>query len=201
MGVIMALALVIYAYRHHVHNNAQRRREMAQNGSDASVRMSQGDGEAEAEEEEEPENQPPAPGAFGHANILLAALNQPSPYHQRARYGIRVWRHRPGGTPSESDHGYSTMTPHEDSEYQYVEPEPILVHVEPDRHNVEQPPGTLRVKRPKLTAPTATLLDLSHPNTRDMSDVPPRLDPPPQTVLPSRRSLIKAQVHAMDTMC
>lgn len=137
----------------------------------------------------------------GHANILLAALNQPSPYHQRARYGIRVWRHRPGGTPSESDHGYSTMTPHEDSEYQYVEPEPILVHVEPDRHNVEQPPGTLRVKRPKLTAPTATLLDLSHPISRDMSDVPPRLDPPPQTVLPSRRSIIKAQVHAMDTMC
>ncbi|XP_033636500.1 VWFA and cache domain-containing protein 1-like [Asterias rubens] len=201
MGVIMALALVIYAYRHHVHNNAQRRREMAQNGSDASVRMSQGDGEAEPEEEEEPENPPPAPGAFGHANILLAALNQPSPYHQRARYGIRVWRHRPGGTPSESDHGYSTMTPHEDSEYQYVEPEPILVHVEPDRHNVEQPPGTLRVKRPKLTAPTATLLDLSHPISRDMSDVPPRLDPPPQTVLPSRRSIIKAQVHAMDTMC
>ena len=140
----------------------------------------------------------------GQANIMLAAIHNPSPYHQRIRHGIRVWR-RGGGTPSEIDHGYSTMTPHEDSEYQYVEPEPIVI--EPERRDIER-------QRSESPIPqTATLLDpASFDELAFDSDSPtglkqstsqtvvPKIDPPPQTVLP-RRTHVKAQVHMVDTFC
>lgn len=170
---------------------------------------------------------------------MLAAIHNPSPYHQRIRHGIRVWR-RGGGTPSESDHGYSTMTPHEDSEYHYVEPEPLLV--EPERRHMEQrQPLPRDARSPRHTGSAACRSDSSSPErchrspahpgpsspdrrtmlvdtdasftdfdddasiiqskpTASQDTVVPKIDPPPQTVLP-RRTHVKAQVHMVDTFC
>ncbi|XP_071491032.1 VWFA and cache domain-containing protein 1-like [Diadema antillarum] len=212
LGVILSLALVIYIYRHHVHNQERRRREMAQNGSDTSVRMTQGDADAADATDpggagsNSPDNQPP-PGAYGQGNVILAALHHPSPYHQRIRHGIRIWR-RHGQAPSESDHGYSTMTPHEDSEYQYVEPEPVVAS--PERNIVDPPPGMLHVdgpmELPTVTCRTALITRGSSPPSCDNPLAPsivPKIDPPPQTVLPRRSHHMRtrAQVHSVDTTC
>lgn len=214
LAVILSLALVIYIYRHHVHNQERRRREMAQQGSDTSVRMTQGDGDggdgmeadAGAGGSNAPDNQPP-PGAYGQGNIILAALHHPSPYHQRIRHGIRIWR-RQGQAPSESDHGYSTMTPHEDSEYQYVEPDPVVAS--PERNIVDPPPGMLHVDRsnelPSDTCRTALLeRDCSPPSCDNplSQSIVPKIEPPPQTVLPRRSHHMRtrAQVHSVDTTC
>ncbi|XP_071952059.1 VWFA and cache domain-containing protein 1-like [Antedon mediterranea] len=216
MGFIVVLALSFFIYRHNVHR--LQRLEMA-NYQDASVRMSQ-DNEAEIEDDS-PMDPPQGGGAVGghmHANIVLAALDRPSPYHQRMRH--HVWRHHHGATPSESDHGYSTMTPHEDSEYHYVEPEPLYndrgrhYHGRAEFSDDASSVSTSLIEPPLLNPPPRVSSERQsrRNKARSYHSVPSQdivegqekvIDPVPgQTVLPSlppSMLQVPVQVHHVDT--
>ena len=89
--------------------------------------------------------------AGGHTNILLATFDSPSVSPYRVNSGYR----RPVGyaNTTESDLGYSTMTPHEDSEIASSCVEPLIIGR--DRY------------RPKQTSP------------KPSADVPTIPPPPP----------------------
>ncbi|XP_074642229.1 VWFA and cache domain-containing protein 1-like [Tubulanus polymorphus] len=101
MGCFLVLALSVYCYRHHVHRHGH---QYITSVHDTQVRMAQLDNEPE---DIEPHEEP----GIGHTNIVLASFENAasiSPYRVNTMY------RRPVG--ADSDHGYSTMTPHEDSE-------------------------------------------------------------------------------------
>lgn len=204
LGIVTFLILVVYVYCHHIHKEARRQNEMDHNGSHVSVRVNVSNENVAVMEgnEDDDQNGPPGGGRYAQGNIALAAMEPPNPYHQIPGRRIRIWR-RPGNAPSESDHGYSTMTPHEDSEYHYVEPEPIVVA--PKHHLVEPPPGMVHVPRPDSPSASTSLLDCeSDAATCGSGPITiPKIDPPPQTVLPrkSHRMRTRVQVHSVDTVC
>lgn len=217
MGCFLVLALAVYCYRHHVHRTMAH--QFVSSVPDTQVRMSHLD-----EVEDLDHHEDPGAGEWswrpcetkteivertnehfrlilGHANVVLAsfenALNM-SPY--RVNTGYR----RPAG--GDSDHGYSTMTPHEDTEpVPYVEP--LLVGREKYR-----PPQS-------VTSSSRTSSPVPHP----LSPPPPpplstHLGPlpfatgmspllvdaePPQTVIPDasrpHHVLASVQVHMVDT--
>ena len=96
MGCFLVLALGVYCYKHHVHRNSHQ----YMTSSHDTHRGSQLDNDMdEPDTLEEP------------GNIVLASFETAatvSPYRMNINY------RRPTG--GESDHGYSTMTPHDDSE-------------------------------------------------------------------------------------
>ncbi|KAL5022166.1 hypothetical protein ScPMuIL_001321 [Solemya velum] len=101
MGCFLVLALGVYCYRHHIHRNShQYISTLPENQNRMSHYYDQDD-----------PDQVEDPGA-GHTNFVLATFDNPasiSPYRVNTSY------RRPAG--GDSDHGYSTMTPHEDSEH------------------------------------------------------------------------------------
>ncbi|XP_006825614.1 VWFA and cache domain-containing protein 1-like [Saccoglossus kowalevskii] len=112
MGCILVLGLIMYVYRQHVQ---RLRRAEFSHTPETSVRMSQLDNERDHDEDPPDEQR-----TVGHTNIIIATIEHP-PHYEHRRQSARMWR----GGGAESDHGYSTMTPHEDSEY--IEPEPLSV--------------------------------------------------------------------------
>ena len=101
----------------------------------------------------------------GHTNFVLASFENPasiSPYRVNTSY------RRPAG--GDSDHGYSTMTPHEDSEHASL---PCL------------DPHTIGKDRFKPTPYTSLLATTTHP---------PVLPPPPGSTT-SRRSRSPTPPH------
>ncbi|XP_071850515.1 VWFA and cache domain-containing protein 1-like [Apostichopus japonicus] len=203
LGIVTFLILVIYVYCHHIHKEARRQSELAHHGSHASVRVNVSTENVAVIEGQDGDDHgnPPGGGRYGQGNIALAAIEPPNPYHQAPRRGIRIWRRHPNA-PSESDHGYSTMTPHEDSEYHYVEPEPIVVA--PKHQMVDPPPGVVHLPRPESPSAFTSLLDCeSDAATCGSGPITiPKIDPPPQTVLPrkSHRVRTQVQVHSVDTV-
>lgn len=100
MGCFLLLALGVYCYRHHVHRHSH---QYVSTLPDNNQR-----GSHYYEDEPEPTDDTTA----GHTNFVLASFENPasiSPYRVNTSY------RRPAG--GDSDHGYSTMTPHEDSEH------------------------------------------------------------------------------------
>ncbi|XP_076463028.1 VWFA and cache domain-containing protein 1-like [Babylonia areolata] len=149
MGCFLLLALGVYCYRHHVHRHSH---QYVSTLPDNPQRNSH-----YYEDEPEPTDDTTA----GHTNFVLASFENPasiSPYRVNTSY------RRPAG--GDSDHGYSTMTPHEDSEHASL---PCL-----DPHSIAK-------DRFKPTPYTAVL---SHP---------PVLPPPPSSS--SRRSRSPTPPH------
>jgi len=195
MGCFLVLALGVYCYRHHVHRNSH---QYISSLPDTNLRMSNLDNELE-----EPE--PLEEGGAGHTNIVLATFENPasiSPYRVNTTY-------RRPATTGESDHGYSTMTPHEDSSEQASTTciEPLIVgrdRYRPSPHTVLKttpmippPPSSRRSRSP--TPPQTRLL--THPAIPEQTVLPE-----PHTVLgttipeSSPHSVIaNVQVHMVDT--
>ena len=152
----------------------------------------------------------------GHTNFVLASMENPasvSPYRVNTSY------RRPAG--GDSDHGYSTMTPHEDSEHASI---PCLdpFNISKDRF---RPPNSLSLsKTPVLPPPPQSSSRRSRsptpPQTRLSSlytaipeqTVLPRSGVPGQTVLPRGSTvatiipengphniLANVQVHMVDS--
>ncbi|XP_064624547.1 VWFA and cache domain-containing protein 1-like isoform X2 [Lineus longissimus] len=167
MGCFLVLALAVYCYRHHVHRNNH---QYITSIPDTGVRMSQLDNE---QEDIEPHEEP----GSGHTNIVLASFENAasiSPYRVNTMY------RRP--TTGDSDHGYSTMTPHEDSEQASTTCiEPLIVGK--DRYK----PSAYISKAPAIPPPPSSGTRRSRSPT------------PPQTRLPTHHTVIPEQ-HAIGPM-
>ncbi|KAG8226717.1 hypothetical protein J437_LFUL005534 [Ladona fulva] len=175
MGFFLILAIIIYCYRHHVHRNNH---SYLSSVPDTAVRMSQLDNEVDdmdSHEESLPGN-----------NVLLnrqEAVAVPdigvaiSPYRVNTGY-----RRPPGG---DSDHGYSTMTPHEDSEHMPTA-EPLLLLLPPDFERRRQPPS--------LSLPSSSRASSPFPHSHSVSALPH------VTILPEQpnRLLAPVTVHMVD---
>ncbi|XP_046344826.2 VWFA and cache domain-containing protein 1-like [Haliotis rufescens] len=191
MGCFLLVALGVYCYRHHVHRNSH---HYISTLPDNQNRMSH-----YYNEPDDPE--PTEEQGAGHTNFVLASFENPasiSPYRVNTSY------RRPAG--GDSDHGYSTMTPHEDSEHASLPClEPLLIGK--DRY---KPHGL--TKTPMLPPPPTT-------SRRSRSPTPPQtrlstyMPIPEQTVIPSESILgpttviaeaphsviANVQVHMVDT--
>lgn len=136
----------------------------------------------------------------GHTNVIvLASFDQPaasiSPYRMNPTY------RRP--TNTESDLGYSTMTPHEDSEQASTCIEPLIIGRDRYRPStsavaktttpmIPPPPSSRRSCSP---TPHQTKLPTHNP-------IPEQTDIPSQTILPTdspHRIMAPVQVHMVDT--
>ncbi|XP_075930052.1 VWFA and cache domain-containing protein 1 isoform X1 [Petromyzon marinus] len=101
MGVVMVVVLGIYAYRHQ--KQRQRHQHMSPLATqEMSVRMSNIDTERDEDSHEDR-------GIMGHTRFIAAVMERRAHSPDRRR---RYW----GRSGTESDHGYSTMSPQEDSE-------------------------------------------------------------------------------------
>ena len=129
----------------------------------------------------------------GHTNFVLSTFENPasiSPYRVNTSY------RRPAG--GDSDHGYSTMTPHEDSEHASL---PCLEPLIKERYK----PGSLSVVK---NTPGKIPPPPSH-YRRSRSPTPPKYYQPipEQTIIPPQTTIIEhpssvianVQVHMVDT--
>lgn len=182
MGCFLVLALGVYCYRHHIHRSSH---QYINNLPENQNRMSH------FYEEEPPE--PTDDIAAGHTNFVLSTFENPasiSPYRVNTSY------RRPAG--GDSDHGYSTMTPHEDSEHASL---PCLEPLIKERYK----PGSLSVVK---NTPGKIPPPPSH-YRRSRSPTPPKYYQPipEQTVIPPQTTIIEhpnsvianVQVHMVDT--
>ncbi|XP_014679119.1 PREDICTED: VWFA and cache domain-containing protein 1-like [Priapulus caudatus] len=124
MGCFLVLALVVYCIRHHVQRSAH---QYVSTINDTAVRMSQLDNEPDGDDGDLPTGggggggEPAA--AAGHTNVIvLASFENPASV---SPYRINTTYRRPLG--ADSDHGYSTMTPHEDSEHCGPHADPLMI--------------------------------------------------------------------------
>ncbi|XP_078657688.1 VWFA and cache domain-containing protein 1-like isoform X1 [Branchiostoma floridae x Branchiostoma belcheri] len=145
MAVILVFALAIYFYRHHVHR--VQRQQTLQN-AETTMRMSQLD-ERDEEPDDPPENHGIGSFLLDHTSFFLATIERRPSHHDRRNRYSRSTR----GT--DSDHGYSTMTPHEDSENPPAYLEPLVLEpLTADKNYSERldpPPQTMLGN--KLQAP------------------------------------------------
>ncbi|CAL1540838.1 unnamed protein product [Lymnaea stagnalis] len=103
MGCFLLLALGVYCYRHHVHRHSHHYMSTLPDNTNR-ISHYYNDEEQDAAED--------LSAGECHTNFVLASFENPasvSPYRVNTSY------RRPAG--GDSDHGYSTMTPHEDSEH------------------------------------------------------------------------------------
>ena len=132
----------------------------------------------------------------GHTNFLLATFENPasvSPYRMSTSY------RRPAG--GDSDHGYSTMTPQEDSEHASLPcSEPFIskdrykpVSYAITKSHALPPPPSTNSSRRSPTPPQTKLTKIYQP-------IPEQTIIPQQTVLPEINNVIaNVQVHMVDT--
>ena len=199
MGCFLVLALAVYCYRHHVHRQTHQYITAAPDMCNRSP----------IEKEPDDMDQPDEISA-GHTNMMTVAFENPASI---SPYRINTTYRRPTG--GESDHGYSTMTPHDDSEQASTTcAEPLLISRDRYRPPAPQikgmipPPPTSRRSRsptPPQTIPEQTLLLSDVPRGTTLPETPGVTilpEAPGQTVIyrPSGEShSVVAQVHMIDT--
>ena len=115
----------------------------------------------------------------GHTNIVLATFDNPaasiSPYRVNTTY------RRP--TTGDSDHGYSTMTPHDDSEQASTTcVEPLII----GRDRYRPAPHTVLKTTPMLPPPPGH-------NRRSRSPTPPHTQVPKHASIPEQSTLLQGQ--------
>lgn len=177
MGFFLVLVLVIYCYRQRLHRSAGQ----YINAPGSNIQMSH------LNEADDIEPYEAYPG--GNSNALATFENpvNVSPYQMNTNY-----RRPPGG---DSDHGYSTMTPHEDSEYTSSCVEPLMVGK--DRLRTASPMALTSNSRASSPVPLPNIRpDMSSTHVRHTLDLS-------QTVIPEARHghhiLAPVQVHMVDT--
>lgn len=192
MGIFLVLALSVYCYRHHVHRTSH---QYVTSLPENQARMSH-----YYYETEEPE--PHEEIGTGHTNFVLAPFENPasiSPYRVNTTY------RRPAG--GDSDHGYSTMTPHEDSEHASLPClEPLLIGK--DRFKPPTYPGS---KAPVIPPPPMICSRRSRSPTPPQTRLSTYTPIPEQTLLPSQQTVVgttipegshsiiaNVQVHVVD---
>uniref|UniRef100_A0A673LVS0 VWFA and cache domain-containing protein 1 n=1 Tax=Sinocyclocheilus rhinocerous TaxID=307959 RepID=A0A673LVS0_9TELE len=134
MGCIMVLVLAVYAYRHQIHR--RRHQHMSPLAAqEMSVRMSNLDNERDDRDEDSHEDR----GIISNTRFIAAVIERHTHSPERRR---RYW----GRSGTESDHGYSTMSPQEDSENPPCNNDPLSAGVDVGNHDedldLDTPPQT-----------------------------------------------------------
>ena len=179
MGCFLVLAMGVYCYRHHIHRNSHQYISNLQENPNRTSNFYDTD-------DIDPIDEP----GTGHTNFLLATFENPasvSPYRMSTSY------RRPAG--GDSDHGYSTMTPHEDSEHASLPcSEPFISNdrYKPVSYAITKsyalpPPPSYNSSRRSPTPPQTKVTNIYQPI-------------PEQTIIPEINNVIaNVQVHMVDT--
>uniref|UniRef100_A0A3B4AXJ2 Uncharacterized protein n=1 Tax=Periophthalmus magnuspinnatus TaxID=409849 RepID=A0A3B4AXJ2_9GOBI len=134
MGCIMVLVLAVYAYRHQIHRRSHQHMSPLA-AQEMSVRMSNLDNERDERDEDSHEDR----GIMSNTRFIAAVIERHTHTPERRR---RYW----GRSGTESDHGYSTMSPQEDSENPPGNNDPLSAGVDVGNHDddldLDTPPQT-----------------------------------------------------------
>ncbi|KAG9277320.1 VWFA and cache domain-containing protein 1 [Astyanax mexicanus] len=134
MGCIMVLVLAVYAYRHQIHRRSHQHMSPLA-AQEMSVRMSNLDNERDERDEDSHEDR----GIISNTRFIAAVIERHTHSPERRR---RYW----GRSGTESDHGYSTMSPQEDSENPPCNNDPLSAGVDVGNHDedldLDTPPQT-----------------------------------------------------------
>ncbi|XP_059416238.1 VWFA and cache domain-containing protein 1-like isoform X2 [Carassius carassius] len=134
MGCIMVLVLAVYAYRHQIHRRSHQHMSPLAT-QEMSVRMSNLDNERDDRDDDSHEDR----GIISNTRFIAAVIERHTHSPERRR---RYW----GRSGTESDHGYSTMSPQEDSENPPCNNDPLSAGVDVGNHDedldLDTPPQT-----------------------------------------------------------
>ncbi|KAM8889913.1 VWFA and cache domain-containing protein 1 [Synchiropus picturatus] len=134
MGCIMVLVLAVYAYRHQIHRRSHQHMSPLA-AQEMSVRMSNLDNERDERDDDSHEDR----GIISNTRFIAAVIERHTHTPERRR---RYW----GRSGTESDHGYSTMSPQEDSENPPGNNDPLSAGVDVGNHDddmdLDTPPQT-----------------------------------------------------------
>ncbi|KAM6962725.1 VWFA and cache domain-containing protein 1 [Aplochiton taeniatus] len=134
MGCIMVLVLAVYAYRHQIHRRSHQHMSPLA-AQEMSVRMSNLDNDRDERDEDSHEDR----GIISNTRFIAAVIERHTHSPERRR---RYW----GRSGTESDHGYSTMSPQEDSENPPGNNDPLSAGVDVGNHDddldLDTPPQT-----------------------------------------------------------
>ncbi|XP_023574065.1 VWFA and cache domain-containing protein 1 isoform X2 [Octodon degus] len=134
MGCIMVLVLAVYAYRHQIHRRSHQHMSPLA-AQEMSVRMSNLENDRDERDEDSHEDR----GIISNTRFIAAVIERHAHSPERRR---RYW----GRSGTESDHGYSTMSPQEDSENPPCNNDPLSAGVDVGNHDedldLDAPPQT-----------------------------------------------------------
>ncbi|XP_048395492.1 VWFA and cache domain-containing protein 1 isoform X2 [Stegostoma tigrinum] len=134
MGCIMVLVLAVYAYRHQIHRRSHQHMSPLA-AQEMSVRMSNLENDRDERDEDSHEDR----GIISNTRFIAAVIERHAHSPERRR---RYW----GRSGTESDHGYSTMSPQEDSENPPCNNDPLTAGVDVGNHEedleLDTPPQT-----------------------------------------------------------
>lgn len=134
MGCIMVLVLAVYAYRHQIHRRSHQHMSPLA-AQEMSVRMSNLENDRDERDDDGPEDR----GIISNTRFIAAVIERHAHSPERRR---RYW----GRSGTESDHGYSTMSPQEDSENPPCTSDPLSAGVDVGNHDedleLDTPPQT-----------------------------------------------------------
>ncbi|EHB12295.1 VWFA and cache domain-containing protein 1 [Heterocephalus glaber] len=140
MGCIMVLVLAVYAYRHQIHRRSHQHMSPLA-AQEMSVRMSNLENDRDERDDDSHEDR----GIISNTRFIAAVMERHAHSPERRR---RYW----GRSGTESDHGYSTMSPQEDSENPPCSSDPLSAGVDVGNHDEEL----------DMAAPPQTAALLSH---------------------------------------
>ncbi|CAL9695569.1 unnamed protein product [Knipowitschia caucasica] len=145
MGCIMVLVLAVYAYRHQIHRRSHQHMSPLA-AQEMSVRMSNLENERDERDEDSHEDR----GIISNTRFIAAVIERHTHTPERRR---RYW----GRSGTESDHGYSTMSPQEDSENPPGNNDPLSAGVDVGNHDddmdLDTPPQTAALLSHKFSHP------------------------------------------------
>ncbi|XP_055978206.1 VWFA and cache domain-containing protein 1 [Sorex fumeus] len=134
MGCIMVLVLAVYAYRHQIHRRSHQSMSPLA-AQEMSVRMSNLENDRDERDDDSHEDR----GIISNTRFIAAVIERHAHSPERRR---RYW----GRSGTESDHGYSTMSPQEDSENAPCNNDPLSAGVDVGNHeedlDLDTPPQT-----------------------------------------------------------
>ncbi|XP_055717555.1 VWFA and cache domain-containing protein 1 isoform X1 [Salvelinus fontinalis] len=176
MGCIMVLVLAVYAYRHQLHRRSHQHMSPLA-AQEMSVRMSNLDNERDEDSHEDRGiNVFLSRPAVSNTRFIAAVIERHTHSPERRR---RYW----GRSGTESDHGYSTMSPQEDSENPPCNNDPLSAGVDVGNHDDD-----LDLDTPPQTA--ALLSHKFHPYRH-----------PPHHQLHTHHLQAAVTVHSVDAEC
>ncbi|KAG9469617.1 hypothetical protein GDO78_020064 [Eleutherodactylus coqui] len=130
MGCIMVLVLAVYAYRHQIHRRSHQHMSPLA-AQEMSVRMSNLENDRDERDDDSHEDR----GIISNTRFIAAVIERHAHSPERRR---RYW----GRSGTESDHGYSTMSPQEDSENPPCNNDPLSAGVDVGNHDEDLEPDT-----------------------------------------------------------